>query len=426
MTASVASPLVVLLCVQLLACTAAISNVESLLGAAKKIEPWIVAQRRELHKIPELQYELPKTSAFLRKTLDDLQIPYRYPVAETGIVATIGKGTPIVALRADMDGLPIQEPEGLPYVSMIPGHMHACGHDAHMSMLLGAAKLLKEREAELKGTVRLVFQPAEEGRAGGEKMVQQGAVEGVSAMFGFHVWPELPSGVVGSRQGTITAGTNAFILKVTGRGGHGAMPHLNVDPWPAVAQMITAFQTLVSRETPPVESNVVTIAKVDGGGAFNVIPSDVTISGTMRSLQATGIDMLEERMTEMSKGIASAFRCEAASSYSSRYPPTINDKGAYEFAMKVAQGLFGESSTVDVPPSLVGEDFAYYGQKVPAALLLLGINNQTAGSTAMLHTTNFILDESVLHRGAAYHTALAIASLETHQKDMNSAKKEEL
>lgn len=406
-----------LLCLQtLLACVVAAADLGSLLEAAKEIEPWLITQRRELHQIPELQYELPQTSAFVRKALDDLDIPYRR-AAKTGIIATIGSGTPIVGLRADMDALPIQEPEGLPYASKIPGHMHACGHDAHMAMLLGAAKLLKQREGQLKGTVRLVFQPAEEGQAGGRKMVEEGATEGMSAMFGFHVWPQIPSGLVASRPGTIFAGTDAFKVKLTGKGGHGAMPHTTIDPWPAAAHMITAFQTLVSRETDPVESNVLTVAYVNGpDGPFNVIPTELEIGGTMRSLQTSGIDTLEERFVEMSKGIAAAFRCKVEHTFGSRYPPTVNDKGAYEFAVKVAQGLFGESTTREIPPTLAGEDFAYYGQAVPAAIMILGTRNETAGATVQLHNANFILDESVLHRGAAYHVALAFASLEHYRQ----------
>ncbi|GMH35320.1 hypothetical protein BSKO_03188 [Bryopsis sp. KO-2023] len=388
-------------------------QVESeLLKAAKEIEPWTVSMYRELHRIPELLFDLPETSATIRRVLDELDIPYEYPVAKCGIVATIGSGNPVVALRADMDALPMQEPEGLDFASQ-NGNMHACGHDSHMAMLLGAAKLLKAREKDLNGTVRLVFQPAEEGGGGGEVMVKEGAVDGVSAMFGFHVWPTLPSGEIASRIGSITAGTNFFDVKVTGVGGHGAMPQLNVDPWPAVAEMILAYQTLVARETDPLESNVVTIGWVKGGDAHNIIPQSVEMGGTMRSLQTTGIDDLESRFVEMTEGIASAFRCKAEISFGSHYPPTVNHEDMNNFAMDVAREVLGEAFVKEHKPSMIGEDFAYFARKVPSAFLLVGTRNEETGSTALLHSPHFKMDEAVLHRGAALHTGLAMSYLQS-------------
>eukprot|EP00884_Botryococcus_braunii_P016632 jgi/Botrbrau1/3652/Bobra.0204s0042.1 len=240
-----------------------------LLKEADEIQPWMVELRRELHKIPELRFDLHKTSALVRKTLDELGIKYRYPVAQTGIVATIGEGEPAFALRADMDALPILEETDLDFKSTHEGKMHACGHDTHTTMLLGAAKLLKAREGELRGRVVLLFQPAEEGGAGGKIMAQQGALEGVSGIHGLHIWPAEPSGTIASRFGTIMAAADAFHIKIEGRGGHAATPHLSVDPVVAGALIVAALQPLVSRETSPTDSVVVTVARFQyrAGGA---------------------------------------------------------------------------------------------------------------------------------------------------------------
>lgn len=210
------------------------------------------------------------TSATIRKHLDDLGIKYEFPVAKTGIVAKLGNGSPVVALRADIDALPIMEDSGVEFPSKNPGVMHACGHDGHIAMLLGAARLLKRMESKLQGTVVLLFQPAEEGGAGGDLMIKEGALEGVDSAFGMHLWPNLPTGVVGTRAGTIMAGSIEFTVRFEGAGGHGAMPHLTKDPVVAAAQAITAVQTLVSRNTSPFDSAVISVTKIWAGGkAFN-------------------------------------------------------------------------------------------------------------------------------------------------------------
>ena len=251
-------------------------NTQELLGEAKGIQGWIVELRRRLHRHPELMYEEVETSRLVRETLDGLGISYRWPVAETGVVATLGTGEgPCVALRADMDALPIHEEADVDFRSEVDGKMHACGHDCHTAMLLGAAKLLKEREGDLRGTVKLLFQPAEEGGAGGDRMCKEGALENptVQRAFGIHVWPFAPSGTLAGRAGTFLAAAGCLRIKVTGRGGHAAAPHLNVDPVVTAAKIVTELQTIVSRELDPLGAGVVSITTMRAGEAFNVIPS---------------------------------------------------------------------------------------------------------------------------------------------------------
>lgn len=388
------------------------------LQQAAGIEDWLVQTRRNFHSFPELLFDEHNTSATIRRHLEELGIPYKFPVARTGIVATIGSGEgPVVALRADIDALPIHEATGAEYASQRPGKMHACGHDAHMTMLLGAARLLKGMEGQLKGTVRLLFQPAEEGGAGGELMVKEGALEGVKATFGMHVWPSLPSGTVASKPGTIMAGAIQFEVTVRGRGGHGAMPHLTKDPVLAAAAAVTSLQTLVARETSPFEAAVVSVTRMHAGEAFNVIPDDAKFGGTVRSNSDEGMQRLRRRVDEIVAGVAAAHGCTAEVDWMQEvlpyYPPVVNDPEAYQFAMDVAARLVPDPSSVALAEaSMAGEDFSFIGRAVPSCFIFLGIRNETAGSVHGLHTPRFTMDEGVMKLGAALHTALASQYLE--------------
>ncbi len=393
---------------------------DSIEAAARAIEPWIIEVRRTLHRIPELMFEEHKTSEQIRSLLDDLKIPYEYPVAKTGIVATIGSGDkPVVALRSDIDALPILEETAVEYQSTSPGRMHACGHDAHMSMLLGAARILKDREGSLKGTVKLIFQPAEEGGAGGDVMIQEGALDDVDAAFGMHVWPSLPSGTVHTKKGTIMAGSLVFKATFAGTGGHAAMPHLTRDPVVAASAAVVSLQSIVGRNVSPFSEAVVSVTRTwteeEGSiGAFNVIPHFAHIGGTVRATSNAGMKLVRRRVEEVVENQAKAMGCsghvdwmEAKHPY---YPPVVNDEAASEFVTSVAASVYGSNRVNgDTEATMAGEDFAFIAQKVPAAFIFLGIRNETAGSVHGLHTSRFTMDETVLKQGAALHAHLATA-----------------
>ncbi|MFL2939749.1 MAG: IAA-amino acid hydrolase [Candidatus Poseidoniales archaeon] len=383
---------------------------------SKSISDWIINIRRELHEHPELMYEEFKTSELIRRELDKLDIPYKHPIAETGVLASIGNGNgPCVALRADMDALPIHEETDVPFRSKIDGKMHACGHDCHVSMLLGAAKLLKEKENEINGTVKLLFQPAEEGGAGGKLMREERALKdpAVERIFGLHVWPQMPSGQIGSREGTFLAATSSLSLTVKGVGGHAAVPQLTKDPVLTSARIITNLQSIISRELDPLDSGVVSITVIHGGNASNVIPSDVNVKGTLRSLTMDGLKELQKRVKEIAEGIAQTHGCEAIVEYvGNDYPPTVNDSDMWKFAKKIGIELLGNENVSDLDAVMGGEDFAYYTEKVKGCFVVLGMNNPDIDATYSVHHPMFKADEDALHVGTALHTIFALKSLE--------------
>lgn len=389
---------------------------QQLLDEARSASKWIIDLRRQLHRFPELKYEEFKTSQLVQNTLNQLGIPFVSGLAETGVMATLGTGdSPCVALRADMDALPIHEETDVPFRSEVAGKMHACGHDCHTAMLLGAAKLLKERESELRGTVRLIFQPAEEGGAGGKRMRDEGVLENpdVERIFGLHVWTPLPTGSIGSRPGTFLAAAGEVAITVHGKGGHAAKPQHCIDPVVAAAKVITELQTIISRNLDPLDSGVISITSIHGGEAYNVIPESVQMSGTIRALTMERLLWLQDRVKSLATHVAAANDCSVTIQFpGNAYPPTLNDAAVWSSVQNFAGEMLGLDAIHEVPPVMGGEDFAFYTEQVPGCFVGLGIRNEAAGSTYNVHHPRFKVDEDALPIGSALHACFAIDSLQ--------------
>ncbi|CAI9773587.1 unnamed protein product [Fraxinus pennsylvanica] len=392
---------------------------------AKKSEvfDWMVGIRRKLHENPELGYEEFETSKLIREELDKMGISYKYPVAVTGVIGSIGSGKPpFVAIRADMDALPIQEKVEWDHKSKNPGKMHACGHDAHVAMLLGAAKILQENHKLIKGTVLLVFQPAEEGGGGAKKMIDAGALENVEAIFGLHVASHVPLAEVESRSGPLLAGSGFFESVISGKGGHAAIPQHSIDPILAASNVIVSLQHLVSREADPLDSQVVTVAKFQGGGAFNVIPDYVTIGGTFRAFSKESLIQLKQRIEEVIMGQAAVQRCNATVNFFSNekplFPPSVNDKDLHKLFQKVAGNMFGSDGVKDMQPLMGSEDFAFYQEVIPGYFFFLGMKDETMKQNPLPHSPYFRLSEDGLPYGAAMHASLVVRYLLEYQMEI--------
>ncbi len=372
----------------------------------------IAEWRRRLHQQPELGFDVFRTAEFVAEKLREFGVDeIATGIGRTGVVGLIRgrkgeRGT--VGLRADMDALPIQEITGKPWQSQNPGKMHACGHDGHTAMLLGAAKYLAETR-NFAGSVAVIFQPAEEGGGGGNEMVKDGMMErfGIERVFGMHNMPGLPVGAFALRPGPIMAATAEFTIKVKGRGGHAAMPHATIDPIVIGSQLVGAFQAIVSRSADPVEALVVTVTKFHAGDAYNVIPETAEIAGTVRTLRKEMGALAQKRMREICAGIAAANNAEIVVHYDANYPVTVNDPEAAAFAGDVAALVAGEANVMRAaPPVMGGEDFSYMLEARPGAFIFVG-----NGDSASLHHPAYDFNDEVLAHGVSYWVRLAETAL---------------
>lgn len=401
---------------------------------ASQIEPCLISIRRTLHQHPELMYQEKETSQILQKVLRDVigasfttgWAKNIYSSEEKdcggyGIVADIGTGQPpCVLLRADMDALPILEEKVSEddIISRNLGQMHACGHDAHMAMLLGATAILKRIEPSLKGTVRVMFQPAEEGGAGAKRMVEEGVIDRyppVQHAYAMHVWPTLPSGTIGGRPGSLLSAADNFNFDLCGVGGHAAMPHLATDPVVATCAIVMGAQTLISRQLSPLESGVLSITQIDtGGNANNVIPARVKIGGTIRALSTDALVSLRDQFDKFINQCALSYGCTIDNLSFRRdfYPPTINDSSLWPFACNVASSV-SSTPVLEVPPTMGGEDFAFVAEKVPSTFFFLGqgTNSLPRPTNFGLHHPKFAVDEHILVQGVQLHVNLALCTL---------------
>ncbi|CAL5195579.1 unnamed protein product [Lathyrus oleraceus] len=398
------------------------------IAKSPEVFDWMISIRRKIHENPELGYQEFETSELIRSELDKMDIRYKHPVAITGVIGFIGTGLPpFVALRADMDALPIQEMVEWEHKSKVAGKMHACGHDAHVTMLLAAAKILKKHEKDIQGTVVLVFQPAEEGSGGAKKIVESGVLQNVIAIFGLHVAPELPVGEVASNSGPILAGSGRFEAKISGKGGHAASPHKAIDPILTASNVIISLQYLVSREADPLDSQVVTVAKFQGGSAFNVIPDYVTIGGTYRAFSKQSFNHLRQRIEQIIVGQAAVHRCNATIDFLEEeepsYPPTVNDSNLHEHFVNVAVNMLGINQVNSVmKPAMAAEDFSFYQEVMPGYFFMLGVQSAShKPSESSLHSPFLKINEDGFPYGAALHASLASSYLLKHQQNMHHA-----
>jgi amidohydrolase len=385
----------------------------NLLNEAQELGPALQAWRRRLHAHPELSGQEAETARFVAAELKKLGLsPVERLNGTHGLLADIGADRPgaVVALRADMDALPIHEETGLEYASRSPGVMHACGHDAHVAMLLGAAQLLKRHERELKRPVRLLFQPHEEKYPGGAPdMIAGGGLRNVERIFGIHICSTLPVGQLGARAGAFMAAVNTFSIRVIGRGGHAAMPDECIDPVVAAAHIIAALQTIVSRSLALTDAAVVSVTQLAGGSADNVIPNEVTLGGTIRTFDPRVRELTGRRVQEIAQGVAHSLGASAEVKIHPGYPVLVNDAEMTRRAFDAARALgFGDERLIEMRPIGGGEDFAYYLEKTPGAFVFLGAKNDAKQCRYPHHHPRFDIDEDALAMGAALHARFAL------------------
>lgn len=390
-----------------------ISEIKNL---SKEIHADIVGFRRHLHANPELSFQEYETSAFVKKQLDAIGIPWQ-AVADTGILASVSGKLPssdVVALRADMDALPIQEMNKVPYASRRANVMHACGHDFHTSSLLGSVKILNRLKDRFKGTVKFFFQPGEEVIPGGAShMIRDGVLENpkVNAVIGQHAMPRIEAGKIGIRKGKHMASMDSLFVRIIGRGGHGAQPHLNIDPVVIASHIILALQQIVSRMAHPGDPTVLSFGKVVANGAINVIPDEVYMEGTFRAMNETWRNEAHRRMTKMAEEIADSMGAKCDFKIQRGYPFLVNEEKLTEQVRAYAVDYLGEDNVLDEDIWMAAEDFAYYSQVADSCFYLCGVGNKERGIQSSLHTPTFDIDEEVLSLSPGLMAYIALKRL---------------
>ncbi len=380
----------------------------NILPEVRELESEIVETRRDIHKHPELAFDLPRTSGLVAERLRALGMDVETGVGRSGVVGHLygHQPGPVIALRADMDALPIQETGDVPFKSVVDGVMHACGHDGHTAMLLGTAKVLASMRDRLKGEVRFIFQPAEEGDGGARYMISDGCLKDVEEIYGLHLWNYQPLGEVGVRPGPILAAADIFEVKFTGVGGHGATPQGTVDTIVVTAEFIQAVQSIISRNMNPLESAVVTIGTVQAGHSFNIIADQARLSGTVRAYTESNRQLVKKRLREILSGLEHMFGVQTKLNYEDGYPPTINAEEPTRHLIQAAESIVG--SRVGEPYlSMGGEDFAYYLQQVPGCFFFVGSAPSDRDVRSVPHhCSHFDIDERALLVGPSIFVQL--------------------
>lgn len=392
-----------------------LKNIIKQKAAAYKDE--VIAIRRHLHQHPELSFEEFETSKYVCSKLDEFGIEYQTGFVKTGIVGLIKGNNPeskTIALRADLDALPIVEENDVEYKSVNEGVMHACGHDVHTSSLLGAAKILNELKSEFEGTIKLIFQPGEERLPGGASlMIKEGVLENPKpdSIIGQHVYPQLEAGKVGFKSGMYMASTDELFMTVHGKGGHAALPHLTVDPVLITAHILTALQQLVSRHSHPTAPTVLSFGKIIGQGATNIIPDKVELEGTFRAMDEEWRAEAHQKMIKMAESIAEGMGGKCEFEIRKGYPFLVNDEEVTNRAKNAAKDFLGADKVVDLDLRMTAEDFAYFSQASPACFYRLGIKNDAQGINHGLHTSKFNIDENAIETSIALMTWLTLNEL---------------
>ncbi len=390
------------------------------LDEAFKIKEEIIALRRDIHSHPELGFEEKRTSKIVADRLESLGLTVTRGIAETGVVGILEgkKDTPVLLLRFDMDALPILEENDVDYASQNPGVMHACGHDSHVAIGLSVAKLLAAKRETLQGTVKFVFQPAEEGGGGAERMLDEGVLENPKPDYsmGVHVWNDKPVGWYGLTKGPVMAGAEIFSVKLEGKGAHAASPHQGVDPVVAAAQIITALQTILSRNVPPLESVVVSVCQVDSGTAFNIIPQQANFSGTIRTFKPEVFERVKQRFTSIVNDVARAFDCQADISIKRITYPVVNDPTLVDLMANAVHAVDADA-VIDFSLQTMGsEDFSFMMHEIPGCFVMIGSANPEMGLNYGHHHPKFDIDEACLPYAVAILASGAVDILSKHPK----------